>query len=124
MAADGSITWWELDVPDVARAQQFYGAVCPPWTFQPMEGFEGYVLVNVEGTGIGALQASDAGDPSGRGVTLYTQAADLEDTLGRVRQAGGKVEQERMEIPGNQWIGLARDPFGTKIGFVTNNPAK
>jgi hypothetical protein len=29
-----------------------------------------------------------------------------------------------MEVPGNQWIGLARDPFGTKIGFVTNNPAR
>lgn len=39
---------------------------------------KGYVLVNVEGTGIGALQASDVGDPecaSGRGVTLYTQVA-------------------------------------------------
>jgi len=121
--ADGSITWWEMDVPDVGRAQQFYGAVCPTWTMQPMEGYEGYVIVNVEGMGIGALQASDAAQPSGRGVALYVQVADLEDTLARARQAGGTVEQERMQVPGDQWIALARDPFGQKIGFVTNNPA-
>ena len=121
--ADGSITWWELEVPDVARAQQFYGAVCP-WTFQPMEGYEGYVIVQVDGNGIGALQASEAGDPSGRGVRSYVQVADLEDTLARTRQAGGTVEQERMQVPGDQWIGLARDPFGLKIGFVTNNAAR
>lgn len=120
---DGAISWWEIDVPDVGRAQQFYGAVCP-WTFQPMEGYEGYVIVQVEGTGIGGLQASDAGEPSGRGVTLYIQVADLEDTLERARQAGGAVEQGRMPVPGDQWMGLARDPFGLKIGFVTNNPAK
>ncbi len=120
--ADGAITWWELDVPDVGRAQQFYGAVCP-WTFQPMEGYEGYVIVHVEGTGIGALQASDAGEPSGRGVTPYAQVADLEGTLERARQAGGTVVQERMEVPGGQWIALARDPFGLKIGFMTSNPA-
>lgn|SRR6266545_4670366 len=120
--ADGAVSWWELDVPDVARAQEFYGAVCP-WTFQAMEGYEGYVIVQVDGNGIGALQASESGAPSGRGVTLYFLVGDLEDTLERVRQGGGTVEQERMPVPGDQWIGLARDPFGTKIGFATNNPA-
>src|SRR5262245_55094781 len=101
--ADGAVTWWELDVPDVGQAQQFYGAVCP-WTFQAMEGYEGYVIVQVEGTGIGALQASDAGEPSGRGLRPYVQVADLEDTLERVRQAGGTVEQERMPVPGDAWV--------------------
>jgi len=121
--ADGAITWWELDVPDVAKAQAFYAAVTP-WTFQPMEGYEGYVIVNLAGAGIGALQASDAGEPAGRSVRQYVEVADLEDTLARVKQAGGAVDQERMEVPGPQWIGLARDPFGLKIGFVTNNAAK
>ena len=123
MAADGATTWWEIDVPDIAQAQQFYGAVTP-WTLQPMEGFEGYVIVNVDGVGVGALQASTDGDPSGRATRLYIQVVDLEDTLARVRQAGGAVDQERMQIPGDQWIGTGRDPSGTKIGFVTNNPAK
>ena len=121
--ADGSITWWELDVPDVAKAQEFYGAVSP-WTFRPMEGFEGYVIVNVEGEGIGALQASDAGEPAGRGVRQYIQVDDLEDTLARVERAGGTVDQARMEVPGPAWIGMGRDPFGQKIGFVTSNAAK
>ena len=122
MAADGSVTWWEIDVPDAGRAQEFYGAVTP-WSFQPMEGYEGYVIVNVDGTGIGALQTSTEGASSGGGTRLYIQVADLERTLASVRQGGGSVEQERMEVPGGQWIGTGRDPFGNKIGFVTNNPA-
>lgn len=122
MADDGEITWWELDVPDVERAKQFYGAVCP-WQFESMQGFDGYVLVKVGDTQIGALQASDAGQPSGRGVTLYVQVADLEGTLERARSAGGTVEHERSEVPGNQWFGQVRDPFGLRIGFLTSNPA-
>jgi predicted enzyme related to lactoylglutathione lyase len=121
--ADGAVTWLELDVPDVKRAQDFYGAVFP-WTFQPMEGYEGYVIVQVEGEGIGALQNSEAGEVSGRAVTPYVQVDDLEDTLAKAKKAGGKVEQERMEVPGGQWIAVARDPFGLKIGFLTNNAAR
>lgn len=121
--AESGVSWWEIDVPDVKQAQQFYELVCPGWTFQPMEGFEGYVIVNVAGTGAGALQASTDSEPSGRGIRLYVDASNLEDTLSRVRQGGGKVEQERMPIPGDQWIGTARDPFGNRIGFVTSNPA-
>jgi len=121
--AQGEVSWWEIDVPDVAKAQQFYEAVCPAWTFQPMEGFEGYVIMNVGGTGVGALQTSTDAEPAGRGTRLYFDVSNLEDTLARVRQGGGKVEQERMPIPGDQWIGTGRDPFGNRIGFVTSNPA-
>ncbi len=121
--ADGAVTWFELDAPDVGKAQQFYGSVIPAWTFQPMEGFEGYVIVSVGGAGIGALQASDASEPAGRTTRVYMEVSDLEDTLARVKQGGGTVEQERMQVPG-QWIGTAKDPFGAKIGFVTNNAAK
>ncbi len=121
--ADGAVTWFELDVPDAAKAQQFYSSVIPAWTLQPMEGFEGYVIVSAGDVAIGALQASDAGEPSGRANRPYVEVSDLEDTLARVKQNGGTVEQERMEVPG-QWIGTARDPFGGKIGFLTNNAAK
>jgi predicted enzyme related to lactoylglutathione lyase len=120
---DGAISWWEIDVPDIGKAQQFYSAITP-WTLQAMEGYEGYVIANLEGVGIGALQASTDADPSGRGTRLYVLVSDLEDTLARVREAGGTVEQERMPVPGDQWIGTARDPFGNRIGFATNNPAK
>jgi uncharacterized protein len=122
--AEGSFSWFEMEVPDVARAQQFYGAVYP-WTFRPMEGMEdGYVIVQVEGLGIGALLKSDAAEPSGRAIRLYFDVDDLEDRLARVGPAGGTVEQERMEVPGGSWIGAALDPFGNRIGFVTTNTAK
>ena len=121
--AEGAVTWWEIDVPDAAKAQQFYETVCPAWTLQPMEGMEGYVIVNVGGVGVGALQTSTDNEPSGRGTRLYLEVSNLEDALARVRQGGGTAEQERMQVPGDQWIGTARDPFGNRIGFATNNPA-
>ena len=120
--ADGEITWWELDVPDVQGAQQFYGAITP-WSFETMQGFESYVIVKNGDRQIGAIQASDAGEPAGRRVMLYVEVSDLEDTLRRAAAAGGTVEQERQEVPGNQWFGLVRDPFGLRIGFLTSNPA-
>jgi uncharacterized protein len=121
--ADGSITWWELNVPDIEAAKRFYGAVCP-WKLEPMQGFGGYVFVyDTGGAMVGALQASEDGEPSGRAVTMYVQVADLEDTLRRAIEAGGTVVEERREVPGNQWYGQVRDPFGTRIGFLTSNPA-
>jgi predicted enzyme related to lactoylglutathione lyase len=122
--AEGSNSWWEIDVADVDRAKQFYGSVLPAWTLKPMEGFEGYVIVEVGGAGIGAIQASEDGNGATRGVRLYFDVSDLEDTLARVKQGGGTVEQERMQIPGDAWIGTSRDPFGNKIGFVTTSAAK
>ena len=121
--ADGAISWFEIDAPDVARAQQFYGAVYPTWVFRPMEGFEGYVIVEVGGVGIGALQTTEGTVSGGAGVRLYFEVSDLEGTVGRIGSAGGTVEQERMEVPGGQWIATARDPFGNAIGLVTNNAA-
>jgi uncharacterized protein len=121
--ADGAIGWWEIDVPDIGKATAFYSATTT-WELAPMEGYAGYVIVNAGGVGIGALVASQEADPTGRGTRLYIEVSDLEDTLSRVRQAGGSVEQERMPVPGDQWVATARDPFANRIGFVTNNAAK
>jgi predicted enzyme related to lactoylglutathione lyase len=121
--ADGSVSWIELNVPDIDKATAFYGSVFP-WKLAPMEGYAGYVIINdTAGTGVGALQASEDGDPSGRGATVYFLVANLEDALSRVKAGGGTVEQERMEVPGGQWIGTFKDPFGLKVGMVTNNAA-
>jgi predicted enzyme related to lactoylglutathione lyase len=122
--SNSSITWFEIDVPDATRAQQFYGAVFP-WTFEAMEGSGGgYIVVEVGGQDIGALLAIEASAPAGRQCRLYFQVDDLEDTLAHVLQAGGTVQQERMEVPGARWIGAAQDPFGQPIGFVTGNTAR
>ena len=121
--ADGAISWWEIDVPDIGKATAFYSAI-PGWQLAPMEGYEGYVIVNAGGVGIGALQASQDAEPAGRGTRLYIEVSDLEDALARVQQGGGTVEQGRMPVPGDQWVGTARDPFGNRIGFATNNAAK
>jgi uncharacterized protein len=120
--ADGEITWFELDVPDPASAKTFYSAVLG-WSIDPYPEMPTYQFVNVGEKMIGALQQSDKAAPSGRGVTLYFQVADLEGTLARAKSAGGTVEAERHEVPGGQWFGQFRDPFGQLVGLLTSNPA-
>lgn len=121
--ADGAVSWWEIDVPDIQKGTAFYSAITN-WKLAPMEGYEGYVIATLGESGIGALQASQDPDPAGRGTRIYIEVSDLEDTLAKVRQAGGTVQQERMEIPGGGWIGTGLDPFGNRIGFLTTNAAK
>lgn len=121
--ANGSFSWFEIEVPDAAAGMSFYGSVYG-WTFHEMEGSGGgYQMIHVGDQAIGALQASENGDPSGRATRDYFDVDDLEGALDRVREGGGSVQQERMEIPGGQWIGVATDPWGQAIGFVTSNAA-
>jgi predicted enzyme related to lactoylglutathione lyase len=80
-----------------------------------------YVIVTAAGKGIGALQASESEKPAGRGVTMYILVDDLEGALDKAGSNGGKVLIERMEVPGPQWIGQFEDPFGQRVGVVTNN---
>jgi predicted enzyme related to lactoylglutathione lyase len=120
--ANGQVTWFEIDVPDVERGRAFYGDVFG-WAFDAMPGMDTYLMIRAGETQIGALQGSTEGAPSGRDVTLYVEVADLEAALERAKSGGGTVDQERMEVPGSQWIGLVRDPFGLSVGLVTNNAA-
>jgi predicted enzyme related to lactoylglutathione lyase len=121
--ADGEVNWFEFDYPKAStdQAKQFYGTVFSDWKLAPFEGMPDYVIINVADKGIGALQGSDDPQPAGRHMTNYILVGDLEGTLGKVSSNGGKVLQERMEVPGPQWIGIFEDPFGLKVGVVTNN---
>jgi predicted enzyme related to lactoylglutathione lyase len=120
---NGSMNWFEIDVPDAAEAQRFY-AVVYPWTFEIVEGSGGgYIVAQVGGQGIGALVASEGIAPTGRNCGPYFQVAGPEDARRRVHRAGGTVQQERMVVPGGLWIGAAQDPFGQPLGFVTGNAA-
>jgi predicted enzyme related to lactoylglutathione lyase len=121
--ADGDITWFELNVPDVEAAKRFYGAVLP-WTFDSPPEFGGYTFINAGGRMIGALNVSSDPAPAGRTVTLYVQVPDLEGALEQARSAGGTVVRERQPVPGDQWYAQFRDPSGLLIGLLTNQPPK
>jgi predicted enzyme related to lactoylglutathione lyase len=46
----------------------------------------------------------------------------IEDAIASVVAAGGKVVQEKTQIPSMGWFATCEDTEGNKIGLFTNDP--
>lgn len=119
-----SVVWWEIESADPASTQGFYEAMFG-WTFT--QAFEGYLerpywLVELDGKGIGGLQAAADGQPAPAvGVRLYVEVDDLEGTLARATDLGATVERERTYLGGDDfWFATVRDPQGISLGLWTS----
>ena len=66
----------------------------------------------VEGVG-GVLLQADA--PA---VLVYVQVANLQETLTRVEQMGGKTVLPPFDVPGGPTIAQIQDPEGNFVGLV------
>jgi predicted enzyme related to lactoylglutathione lyase len=121
---DNTVTWWELQISgDLEAAKKFYGAVFG-WTFEPMgDDFE--MAIGAGGMPMGGLDSGTRKDeaPAGRGVRVYVQVADLEDTLAKVTASGGAVTTPRTLITEEYgWFATFTDPSGLTLGLATSNP--
>ena len=110
------VTHFEVIGKDGKKLQDFYGTVFS-WKINadnPMA----YGMVSSEGgQGIGG---GIAGGPDGQdvGVTFYVEVANLEDTLQKVEQKGGKTIMAPEDIPGGPRMAQFTDPEGHRIGLV------
>jgi len=117
----GRVSWWDIQVDDLAVAQRFYGEVFG-WTF-PLSRPD-FVVVHDGTEQVGQLYASRE-QVSGRGIRMYFDTEDLEGVLARVQPAGGRVRTERSLIsPEMGWYGEFTDPSGVVIGLWTKDPAR
>ncbi len=122
-ASANPVIWWEIQVPDLDKAQEFYRAVFG-WTFEPFG--EGFVIAKVaDGTMVGGLVSSaDDAPPAARHVRVYFAVSDLEETLRTVEANGGEVVDGRTLISEEYgWSATLADPTGIRIGLVTDQPA-
>ena len=119
-APDNTVNWWEIQVPDLAAAQAFYGAVFG-WTFAPFG--DSFAMIKApNGEMIGGLDQV-AGDPAGRHVQIYVKVTDLEASIAAVRAAGGGIRHERQLISEEYgWYAIIEDPWGLRIGLATSRP--
>lgn len=117
--------WFELYVTDIDDARRFYGAVFD-WQ---LEGFEGYdpenyfLLRDADGSAVGGAIVGRESVPEletsvGAQVVVYLEVADLDETLERVRAAGGGVVIQRRRIGRDDgFFAVVTDPEGTVIGL-------
>lgn len=125
----GRVVHFELHAADPDRARLFYEEVFG-WEIARV-GVMPYWLVRTgpeDETGIdGGIVQRRGSDPSiGQPVNAYVctvQVDDLDDTLGRVTDAGGEVVVDRQAIPGVGWHAYVKDCEGNLLGVMQPDPA-
>ncbi len=119
--AYNTVTWWEIPVQDLEKAQPFYAAVFG-WTFQRYDGAPQYYGMATTGDTDPGINGAlfQRGD---RSETTLTMSVDsIEDAIASVVAAGGKVVQEKTPIPSMGWFATCEDTEGNKVGLFTNDP--
>ncbi len=99
--------------PDATRA--FFGGLFG-WTY-PQEGaFPGYTFVD---TGVPDSLYTAISPLQGDGdlVTFFVGVEDIDATLAQAAELGGRVVQERVDVPGVSFA-LIADPQGHIVGLA------
>ena len=104
-----AIDYIEITVTNVAEAKRFYGAAFG-WTFNDY-GPE-YAGIQGPGREVGGLCQDRHVAVGGPLVVLYSNA--LDDTLAKVKQAGGRIAKEPFAFPGGRRFHF-NDPSGNVL---------
>ena len=117
-ASLGHAVWCELSAPDPASAIDFYARQFG-WRQQgsmPMGEFGDYCFLQAGDIGFGAAMGVMPG--GGKGWLFYFHVADIDAAAARVRDGGGQLVQEPVQIPGGAYSLVATDPQGARFGLV------
>jgi predicted enzyme related to lactoylglutathione lyase len=119
------ITWFEIPVLNIERAQSFYETILDIKMVTRKDGndeavffpFNPNVIQATSGRVTGVLSKSGRNSPSGSGTVVYLNASpSIQMVLDKVEQAGGKVIVPKFAIPAG-FIALITDTEGNKIGL-------
>lgn len=115
-------SWNELMTRDVEAAKAFYADVFG-WTYEGMDmGPMGTynVIAGGESGGLGGLMSmpSEMPDMVPNHWMVYFAVADIEDSVAKVKDAGGQVASEPMPIPGIGTSAVLHDPSGGSFSML------
>jgi len=108
--AQHSIDYIEFSVTDMAEAKRFYAAAFD-WKFNDYG--PDYAGIQKEAGEAGGLRLVSEVTTGGPLVVLYSN--DLDRTLERVREAGGRIVTEPFQFPGGRRFQF-EDPSGNQLG--------
>ncbi len=119
----GMIEWVDLSTPDVEHARRFYGELLG-WTFDVHRTDMGeYVVAEADGRQVAGMMAPshDAADQPSTWTT-FVRVDDIEDTVGKVTDAGGTVAAPPFEIPGGARVAVVTDRTGAMFALICGGP--
>jgi uncharacterized protein len=114
-------THFEIPVDDPDRAETFYGSVFG-WTFQRYPGAPEYYGMATSGDTDPGINGALFQRRSDSETTITMSVDSIEEGIGSVLAAGGKVVQEKTPIPSMGWFATCEDTEGNKFGLFTNDP--
>jgi uncharacterized protein len=112
MMMPGNFFWYDLVTIDIKAAAKFYGDVIG-WTCQEMsQPGQTYSVFNVDGVGVAGLMPFPEGMTGHPGWNGYIAVDDVDDTVRRIRDAGGTVHRGPIEVPDIIRFAVVSDPQG------------
>jgi predicted enzyme related to lactoylglutathione lyase len=118
----GRFVWYDLMTDDPKAAQGFYGPLIG-WETQEWEGGDmPYTMWTNKETPLGGVmelpeEAKAAGAPPH--WMAYVSVDNVEQTVAKVKEAGGSVLHEATEIPGAGSFAVLTDPQGAAFAIYT-----
>jgi hypothetical protein len=120
------VVHFEINADDVQRAAKFYRAVFG-WKIEPW-GPPEYGYMHVE-TGDATEPGIDGGiwkgegsrAPKGSRLNAFNcsiEVSHIDETLKKVKDAGGAVTKEKSQIPGVGWLAMCMDTEGNTFGVM------
>ena len=117
-----AVSWFEIPVKDLARAQKFYERVLDITMQAPR--MPGMKMVMFPGDpkypgSAGALVPSDTAVPSQQGTIVYLNCRDISRELQRVEENGGKVLFPKTDIGEDGYFAHFCDTEGNRVGLYS-----
>ncbi len=114
---DGTPTWIDLGISDLAVARDFYAALFG-WTYHRSSAATGYYTnCLLQGRPVAGLMPSSDTDAAGFWWNVYFATADCDATAARIVDAGGTMVRAPMSVGRKGRMALARDPGGAQFGL-------
>ena len=106
--------WVDTTQPDPAAAAEFYGELFG-WALEdvmPPEAGASYFIGRIGGGDVAAVSSRPEGAPNGAAWNTYVWVEDADETAAKVREAGGTVLTEPMDVGDSGRMAVFADPAG------------
>jgi len=119
MKKTNMVGWFEIAVTDITRAKKFYEHVFETKLEKlPMEvEMWAFPMFDLAPQATGALVKSKNFTPSTNGTLIYFTAPNINATLKRVEEAGGRIEMPRSSIGEHGYIAWIHDTEGNRVAL-------
>lgn len=113
--------WFELPVNDMDRAKKFYESIFEITMADNMEMgtsvMSFFPFITDQNGATGTLMKQESYVPSYQGALVYFSVQEITNVLPRIRNAGGKVLNEKTSIGEHGFVAHFEDSEGNRVAL-------